>query len=297
MESTAKTPLSGSPSASRISWVECPRDAMQGWQHPIPTATKIDYLNALLQVGFDVLDFGSFVSAKAIPQLADTKEVIPQLQLDGRTKLLAIVANTRGAQEALVFDEISYLGFPFSISETFQQRNTNKSIADSLITVEEIQEGCVRQGKELVVYISMGFGNPYGDPYDADVAIGWVDRLSKLGIRTIAMSDTVGLAQRETIDYIFHHLIPAFPDLQIGAHFHAAPDNWKMKVETAYAAGCRRFDSAMKGIGGCPMAEDELVGNLATENLLSWCNDQGLRPGLDLQAFDRAAVMANQIFL
>jgi hydroxymethylglutaryl-CoA lyase len=270
---------------------------MQGWPHHIPTERKVAYLNALLRVGFDVLDFGSFVSAKAIPQLADTEEVIPQLKLDGRTKLLAIVANTRGAEEALVFDEISFLGFPFSISETFQRRNTNKSIAESLTTVEAIQDRCAQRGKALVVYISMGFGNPYGDPYDADVAIEWVSRLSGLGIRTIAMSDTVGMAQRETIDYIFRRLIPAFPGIEIGAHFHAAPDNWRMKIETAYHAGCRRFDSAIKGIGGCPMAEDKLVGNLATERLLDWCREQGIRTGINENAFREAAAMAGQIFV
>ncbi len=283
---------------SGISLVECPRDAMQGWPHPIPTEDKVTYLNALLRVGFDVLDFGSFVSAKAIPQLADTREVIPQLQLDGiDTKLLAIIANTRGAEEAVVYDEISYLGFPFSISETFQQRNTNKSIAQSLTQVEEIQKLCVQRGKELVVYISMGFGNPYGDPYNAEIAIDWVGKLAGLGIRTIAMSDTVGVAQQETIDYLFRNLIPAFPDVSIGAHFHASADNWRTKIDTAYKAGCTRFDSAIKGIGGCPMAEDVLVGNIATENVLLWCDEHDIYPDINREALQEAMMIANRIFL
>lgn len=297
MENRANHPKTALGTREEITLVECPRDAMQGWPTPIPTASKVTYLNSLLRVGFDVLDFGSFVSPKAIPQLADTKEVIPQLKLDGQTKLLAIIANTRGAEEALLFDEISYLGFPFSISETFQHRNTNKSIAASLIQVEEIQNRCQQRSKELVVYISMGFGNPYGDPYNADVAISWVDQLARLGIRCMAMSDTVGLAQKETIDYIFKELIPAFPDVQIGAHFHASPDNWRMKLDTSFAAGCRRFDAAINGIGGCPMAEDELVGNLATEHLLSWCHEHQVNTKINPEAFWEAAAMASRIFI
>lgn len=277
--------------------VECPRDAMQGWAHPIPTSLKVEYLNALLRVGFDVLDFGSFVSAKAIPQLADTKDVIPQLQLDGHTKLLAIIANTRGAEEAVVYDEITYLGFPFSISETFQQRNTNKSIAESMTQVEEIQRLCIQHGKQLVVYISMGFGNPYGDPYSAEVAVEWVGKLAALGIGTIAMSDTVGVAQQPTIDYLFRNLIPAFPQVSIGAHFHASHEDWRMKIDTAYAAGCTRFDSAIKGIGGCPMAEDTLVGNIATENLLQWCDERDIYPDVNREAFRKAMEIADRVFI
>lgn len=283
---------------SAISLVECPRDAMQGWPHPIATADKVAYLNALLRVGFDVLDFGSFVSAKAIPQLADTKDVIPQLRFGSeRTKLLAIIANTRGAEEAVVYDEIHYLGFPFSISETFQQRNTNKSIAQSLTQVEDIQKLCVQRNKELVVYISMGFGNPYGDDYNAQIAIDWVGKLAALGIQTIAMSDTVGIAQQETIDHIFRSLIPAFPQVSIGAHFHASPQDWRMKIDTAYAAGCTRFDSAIKGIGGCPMAEDVLVGNMATENVLQWCDEHDIYPDINREAFREAMEIANRIFI
>lgn len=285
-------------SDSPITLVECPRDAMQGLEHFIPTSQKVKYLNALLKVGFDVLDFGSFVSAKAIPQLADTKEVIPQLDLSNtNTKLLAIIANTRGAEEAVVYDEIKYLGFPFSISETFQLRNTNKTIAASLQQVEEIQSLCTKKNKELVIYISMGFGNPYGDPYNAEVAINWVGRLAGLGIKTIAMADTVGVAKPATIEYIYKHLVPEFKDLHIGAHFHSTPDTWQEKIQTAYNNGCVRFDSALKGIGGCPMAEDELVGNIATENIIDWCNNNNIPLGLDKQAFAAAWQIASEIFI
>lgn len=281
-----------------ITLVECPRDAMQGWQHFIPTQTKVDYLNALLKVGFDVLDFGSFVSAKAIPQLADTKDVIPQLQLDGvDTKLLAIVANTRGAEEAVGYEQIHYLGFPFSISETFQLRNTNKTIAESLKQVEEMQQLCVQHGKELVVYISMGFGNPYGDEYSAEVAINWVGKLAAMGIKTIAMADTVGVAQPDNIEYIYKHLVPEFKDVTIGAHFHSTATTWQEKIQTAWDNGCYRYDSAMKGIGGCPMAKDELVGNIATENIVLWADANNIPLKLNREAFDKAWTMAANIFI
>ena len=281
-----------------LTLIECPRDAMQGWEHFIPTTEKINYLNALLKVGFDVLDFGSFVSAKAIPQLADTKDVIPHLDLsNSRTKLLAIIANTRGAEEAVQYDQVSYLGFPFSISETFQMRNTNKTIAQSLTQVEEMQTLCVQRNKELVVYISMGFGNPYGDDYSAEVAINWVRKLSQLGIKTIAMADTVGVAKPDTIEYIYKHLIPEFKDISIGAHFHSTADKWEEKIQAAYNNGCLRFDSAMKGIGGCPMAEDELVGNIATENIVAWCDQNNIPLQLDRAAFATAFEMAARIFV
>jgi len=283
--------------ANHIQLVECPRDAMQGWERPIPTSEKVQYLNALLKVGFDVLDFGSFVSPKAIPQLADTKDVIPQLDMTASsTKLLAIIANTRGAEEAVQYDQVSCLGFPFSISETFQLRNTNKTIGQSLIQVEEIQQLCVRHGKELVVYISMGFGNPYGDIYSADVAINWVGKLAALGIKTIALSDTVGVAEPANITYIFNQLIPAFTALQIGAHFHSSPYTWQEKIDAAYSAGCRRYDSAMKGIGGCPMAEDVLVGNIATENLVGWCDTNKLPLQINKEAFYEAMALAGRVF-
>lgn len=278
--------------------IECPRDAMQGWAHFIPTAEKVKYLNALLKVGFDVLDFGSFVSAKAIPQLADTKDVIPQLDMsDTRTKLLAIVANTRGAEEAAQYDEVTYLGFPFSISETFQLRNTNKTIAESLVQVEQMQNLCVKSRKELVVYISMGFGNPYGDEYNADVAINWVRKLSGLGISTIAMADTVGVAAPANITYIFDRLIPEFANINIGAHFHSLPDKWEEKISAAWNSGCVRFDSAIKGIGGCPMAEDDLVGNIATENIINWCEQKNIPLNINKAAFAEAWEMAAGIFV
>ena len=283
--------------AEKITLIECPRDAMQGWKKHIPTTEKVAYLNSLLSVGFEVLDFGSFVSPKTIPQMADTKEVIPQLTMNDKTKLLAIIANTRGAEDAVVYDKIHYLGFPFSISETFQQRNTIKSIKESLKQVEEIQGLCVKNNKELVIYISMGFGNPYGDPYNAEIAINWVNQLAQLDIKTFSMADTVGLAKPEGIQYIFENLIKAFPTLAIGAHFHSTPTTWEEKIQAAYDNGCLRFDSAIKGIGGCPMAKDELVGNIATENLIAWCDKHHIPHGLDMEAFYKSFQMAANIFI
>lgn len=281
-----------------ITLVECPRDAMQGWKHFIPTQEKVRYINQLLKVGFNVLDFGSFVSPKAIPQMADTKEVLQQLDLSNtQTKLLAIIANTRGAEDAVVHDEVKYLGFPFSISETFQLRNTNKTIAESLKQVEEIQNMCVAKGKELVIYISMGFGNPYGDDYSAEIAIKWVGQLSQLGIKTFAMSDTVGVAKPDTIAYIYKSLVPEFKDLHIGAHFHSTMFTWEEKIQTAYDNGCLRFDSAINGIGGCPMAEDELVGNIATENIIGWADAKGIPLNINREAFLQSMHIANEIFI
>ena len=283
---------------SALTLIECPRDAMQGWAHFIPTEKKISYLNQLLKVGFDVLDFGSFVSAKAIPQLADTKEVIPQLDMSStRTKLLAIIANTRGAEEAVQYDEITYLGFPFSISETFQLRNTNKTIAESLKQVEEIQQLCVTHNKKLVIYISMGFGNPYGDAYNAETAINWFGKLHAMGIDIIAMADTVGVANPETINYIYRNLIPEFPGVEIGAHFHSAIQSWEEKIQAAYDNGCTRFDSSIKGIGGCPMAEDELVGNIASENLVQWATLKNIPLQLNHEELAKAMVMSNDVFI
>jgi len=284
--------------SKKIELIECPRDAMQGWKHFIPTETKIEYLNQLLKCGFDVLDFGSFVSAKAIPQLADTKEVLSKLDLSNTaTKLLAIIANMRGAEEGVVYDEIQYLGFPFSISETFQQRNTNKTIEQSLAQVAEIQTLCAKNNKELVIYISMGFGNPYGDPYNAEIAINWVKKLSQFGIQIFAMSDTVGVATPDTIKYVFENLLREFKDLKIGAHFHSTSTTWKEKLQVAYDAGCTRYDSAIKGIGGCPMAKDDLVGNIATENVVSWCRKQNLSLGIIDEELDKALMMAGKVFL
>lgn len=278
--------------------IECPRDAMQGWSHPISTADKVNYLNTLLQVGFDTIDFGSFVSPKAIPQMADTAEVLPKLQLPANgSRLLAIVANQRGAEEAVMFDEISYLGYPFSISETFQLRNTNKTIAESLELVQTLQELCIKNSKQLVVYISMGFGNPYGDPYDAGIAAQWVSELAGMDISIISLADTVGVAEPATITQLFKELVPAYPNVEFGAHFHSAPHNWEEKVAAAYHQGCRRFDSTIKGIGGCPMAKDDLVGNLATENLLWFCEQHNETITLNLSALENAQRMAERIFI
>lgn len=283
---------------SAFTLVECPRDAMQGWAHFIPTEKKIAYLNQLLKVGFDVLDFGSFVSSKAIPQLADTKDVVRKLDLSSsNTKLLAIIANTRGAEEAVQYDEITYLGFPFSISETFQLRNTNKTIAASLKQVEEIENLCIARGKKLVIYISMGFGNPYGDEYNAQTAINWFKRLNDMGIDIIAMADTVGVANPETISYIYKNLVPEFPNVDIGAHFHSTAQTWEEKIQAAYDNGCLRYDSSLKGIGGCPMAEDELVGNIATENIVQWARQKDINLNLDMDAFARSMMMANEVFI
>lgn len=281
----------------KVEWVECPRDAMQGLHWFIPTEQKVRYINSLLNVGFDVLDFGSFVSPKAIPQLKDTAEVLSSLDLAStQTKLLAIIANLRGGESAAAFDQIDYLGFPFSISETFQQRNTNSSISQSLETVESLQNLCVKNRKELVVYISMAFGNPYGDVWNAEVALDWTTRIAGLGVKTIALADTVGLANPADIKSIFQALIPSLPSVKFGAHLHAGPNNWKVKVEAAWDAGCRRFDTAMKGFGGCPMAEDELVGNLATENFRSFLHEKGVKTALNDANFDRALLEANTVF-
>lgn len=280
----------------KVEWIECPRDAMQGLSWFIPTAQKIEYLNTLLGVGFDVLDFGSFVSPKAIPQLRDTAEVLSGLTLNDQTKLLAIVANVRGAEDACEFDEISYLGFPFSISETFQQRNTNSSIESSLLSVDAIQNLCERHRKELVVYISMAFGNPYGDDWNEEIAVKWTQKIASLGVKTIAMSDTVGLAHPTDVKKIFDAVIPSLPKVKIGAHLHASADNWKSKVNAAWESGCRRFDSALKGYGGCPMAEDVLVGNLASENFLQFLNEKKVKSKVDSTKFAEALMMASAVF-
>lgn len=280
-----------------IKIIECPRDAMQGITEFIPTQTKINYINTLLQVGFDTIDFGSFVSPKAIPQMQDTAEVLAGLNLtDTNSKLLAIVANVRGAQEAMQHAAIQYIGFPFSISETFQQRNTNSSIAQSLDTVKQMQELCVKHNKQLVVYISMGFGNPYGDEWNAEIALHWVNEMDKLGVRILSLSDTIGIASPESISYLFGHLIPAFKHIEFGAHLHTTPDTWLEKVTAAHTHGCVRFDGALKGFGGCPMATDKLTGNMPTENLLHYFTTQNLAHGLNEEAFNKAMFAANLVF-
>lgn len=281
---------------STIKLIECPRDAMQGWTHFIPTETKVNYLNTLLKVGFDTLDFGSFVSPKAIPQLKDTADVLSKLDLTNtKTKLLAIIANQRGAEEAASYSEITYLGFPFSVSEEFQRRNTNSSIEESLSRVKDIQELCLKKNKSLVIYISMGFGNPYGDPWSAELVSAWVKRLAQMGISIIALSDTVGVSNPANIKELFSYLIPEMPNVEFGAHLHSLKTNWEEKVHAAYESGCRRFDSAMRGVGGCPMANDDLVGNLATENLVSYFNGFNAL-NLDENYFSKSMELAGKIF-
>jgi hydroxymethylglutaryl-CoA lyase len=283
---------------SPINFVECPRDAMQGWPVFIPTEKKVRYLNALLQVGFDTLDFGSFVSPKAIPQMADTARVISRIEFGkSSTKLLAIVANLRGAQEALVYDTISYLGFPFSISPTFQQRNTNSSMEESVQKVEVINELCIKNKKELVIYLSMGFGNPYGDQYNTDILLHWAGEMAKKDISIISLADTVGLATPEQVGFALETLIPQYPDVDFGVHLHATAQNWKAKANAAIGAGCKRFDSAIKGIGGCPMAQDELVGNMNTEQLIGYVEEKGINSGIDKSALAEALHIAGEIFL
>ena len=282
----------------KIHLVECPRDAMQGWKDFIPTAKKIEYINTLLKVGFDTIDFGSFVSPKAIPQLADTKEVIDQLVTnDTKTKLLAIVANFRGAEEAVKFDKISYIGFPFSISQTFQLRNTNSTIEQSLITVKQIQDLCIKNNKQIVVYISMGFGNPYGDTYNEEIVKKWVEELVKMDIRIISLADTVGLAKPGNVSSIFKKLIQAYPNVEFGVHLHSTIINWKQKVDAALDAGCKRFDGALKGIGGCPFANDELVGNIDTELMIPYFEKKNILHEINKEALQKSLLLANKIFV
>ncbi len=276
--------------------IECPRDAMQGLNILIPTQDKVDYINQLLRVGFDTLDFGSFVSPKAIPQMADTAEVIEQIDKgDSKTKLLAIVANLKGAIHASNYDIIDYLGYPFSISETFQQRNTNASIEESMERVREIQNMCKESNKQLVIYISMGFGNPYNDPYSPDIVLQWVEKLMKYDISIFSLSDTVGLADPKTIEYLYKKIIPTFPEVEFGAHLHSAPHNWYDRVKAAMENGCMRFDSAIGGYGGCPMAADDLVGNMSTENLISFFQDK-LTSDFNMDEFEKSIRKAKEIF-
>lgn len=277
--------------------IECPRDAMQGMEEFIPTEKKASYINQLLSVGFDTIDFGSFVSPKAIPQLKDTAEVLKQLDLSStNTKLLAIIANKRGAEDGCQFDEIDYLGYPFSISETFQKRNTNATIDQSLSRVEEIQSLCLKHNKKMVIYISMAFGNPYGDPWSSDLAASWIERLNEeLAIEIFALADTVGVSNEQIIRDMFQTVIPSFPNLEIGAHLHTRMEDVKLKTKAAFESGCRRFDSAIKGLGGCPMAEDDLVGNMATELMISELKNH---TNLSLQEneFGLAMQLAQQTF-
>lgn len=278
--------------------IECPRDAMQGLAHFVPTALKIKYLNALLRVGFDTLDFGSFVSPRAVPQLRDTAEVLAGLELTGTTtKLLAIVANRRGADEALSHPGIQNLGFPLSVSETFQQRNTNRSIAEALDDVQYMQAQCTAAGRELVVYLSMGFGNPYGDPYSPALVGEMTAQLVRLGVGIVAPSDTVGSATPAAIDALFRHLLPTFPQVEFGAHLHASPGQAPAKVRAAVGAGVQRIDGALRGFGGCPMAADHLTGNLPTEEIIQTLTEEGTAPGIRQDAFQDAMRLSAEVFL
>ena len=281
-----------------IKIIECPRDAMQGIHDFIPTQLKADYINSLLKVGFNTLDFGSFVSPKAIPQLKDTAEVLSKLDLSNtNSKLLSIVANKRGAVDACQFEEINYLGFPLSVSETFQQRNTNSSIEESLSRVEEIQNLCLKNKKELVVYLSMAFGNPYEDKWNEDIVAQWAEKLHvKLDINLLALSDTIGTSNNENITSLFSTLIPEFEKVEFGAHLHTTPDTWEEKIAASIESGCNRFDGAIKGYGGCPMAEDELTGNMPTEKMLSYFQEQNFMTNLNQDSFLDSMKKSSEIF-
>lgn len=280
-----------------IKIIECPRDAMQGIKTFIPTEKKVSYIQSLLRVGFDTIDFGSFVSPKAIPQMQDTAAVLAQLDLSQtRSKLLAIIANTQGAAMASVYPEIQYLGFPFSISENFQMRNTHKTISESLVTLQEILEIADKSNKEMVVYLSMGFGNPYGDPWSVEIVGGWIQKLSVMGVKILSLSDTVGSSTPDVIGYLFSNLIPKYPKIEFGAHLHTTPDKWFEKIDAAYSAGCRRFDGAIQGFGGCPMAKDELTGNMPTEKLLSYFTSKKENTNMNPMSFESAYNEASKLF-
>ena len=277
--------------------IECPRDAMQGIKAFIPTANKVAYIQSLLRVGFDTIDFGSFVSAKAIPQMQDTAEVLAQLDLSQtKSKLLAIIANTQGAIAAAAFPEIQYLGFPFSISENFQMRNTHKTIAESIITLREILAIANQSNKEVVAYLSMGFGNPYGDPWNTEIVGEWTEKLADMGVKILSLSDTVGSSTPDVIGYLFSNLIPKYPQIEFGAHLHTTPNKWFEKIDAAYNAGCRRFDGAIQGFGGCPMATDQLTGNMPTEKLLSYFTSKKENTNLSPMSFESAYNEASKLF-
>ena len=283
---------------SSVKLIECPRDAMQGIKTGIPTELKVAYLQALLSCGFDTLDFGSFVSPRAIPQMADTAAVLTGLDLsETKTKLLAIVANLRGAEAALDYEAIEFIGYPFSISENFQMRNTHKTIDESMIVLSDILSLADHYGVKVVTYLSMGFGNPYGDPWSPEIVAQWTETLAGMGCKIISLSDTVGAASPEVISELFNGVIPQFPEVEFGAHLHTAPHSWREKVHAAYAAGCRRFDGAIQGFGGCPMAKDELTGNMPTEKLLSYCAEQKIEHGVHMARFESAFNKASDIFL
>jgi hydroxymethylglutaryl-CoA lyase len=283
--------------SNTIKIIECPRDAMQGIKTFIPTQRKVDYIQSLLRVGFDTIDFGSFVSPKAIPQMQDTAAVLEQLDLSKTTsKLLAIIANTQGAKDAAQHNQIQYLGFPFSISENFQMRNTHKTITESLVTLQEIFEIANKSNKEVVTYISMGFGNPYGDPWNVDIVGEWTEKLSNMGAKILSLSDTIGSATPEVIEYLFSNLIKQYPAIEFGAHLHTTPDHWLEKIDAAFLSGCKRFDGAIQGFGGCPMAKDDLTGNMPTEKLLSYFTKQKQETNTKPMSFESAYNIASQLF-
>ena len=280
-----------------IKIIECPRDAMQGIKPIIPTERKVKYLQALLRVGFDTIDFGSFVSPKAIPQMQDTAEVLAQLDLSQtKSKLLAIIANTQGAETACSFPEIQYLGFPFSISENFQMRNTHKTISQSLVSLQEILNLADAKNKQVIAYLSMGFGNPYGDPWNTEIVGEWTEKLAGMGVKIVSLSDTIGSSTPEVISYLFSNLIPAYPTIEFGAHLHTTPDSWFEKIDAAYHAGCLRFDGAIQGFGGCPMATNHLTGNMPTEKLLSYFTAQKAITNLSPMSFESAYNEASKVF-
>jgi len=282
---------------NKIKIIECPRDAMQGIKPFIPTERKVDYIQSLLRVGFDTIDFGSFVSPKAIPQMQDTAAVLAQLDLSQtNSKLLAIIANTQGAVLACEHKEIQYLGFPFSISENFQMRNTHKTIAESIVTLNEILEIAYKHQKEVVTYISMGFGNPYGDPWNVDIVGEWTEKLAGMGVKIVSLSDTIGSSTPEVIDYLFSNLIPKYPTIEFGAHLHTTPDKWFEKIDAAYQAGCLRYDGAIQGFGGCPMAKDDLTGNMPTEKMLSFFTQQKADTNTSPMSFESAYNVASRLF-
>ncbi|AYN68752.1 hydroxymethylglutaryl-CoA lyase [Euzebyella marina] len=282
---------------NKVKIIECPRDAMQGIKTFIPTDAKVKYIQSLLNCGFDTIDFGSFVSPKAIPQMVDTAEVLGKLDLSKtKSKLLSIVANLRGAQDACEHPEIDYLGYPFSISENFQMRNTHKTIAESIVILEQILEHANKNNKEVVTYISMGFGNPYGDPWDVDIVGEWTEKLAGMGVSILSLSDTVGSSNPESIEYLFSNLIPKYPHIEFGAHLHTTPTKWHEKVDAAYGAGCRRFDGAVQGFGGCPMAKDELTGNMPTEKVLSYLTAEKADTGVNWMVFEAAFNKATELF-
>lgn len=282
---------------SKVKIIECPRDAMQGIKMFIPTQKKVAYIQSLLRVGFDTIDFGSYVSPKAIPQMQDTAEVLAQLDLSAtQSKLLAIIANTKGAENAAEHKEIQYLGYPFSISENFQMRNTHKTIAESLVTLEEILNIADKSGKEVVAYLSMGFGNPYGDPWNVEIVGEWTEKLAGMGAKILSLSDTIGSSTPDVIEYLFSNLIPAYPNVEFGAHLHTTPDKWHEKVDAAYKAGCTRFDGAIQGFGGCPMAKDDLTGNMPTEKMLSYFTAAKADANLNALSFESAYNEATKLF-